>query len=70
MAGKKELSVEDLKKQIEDLKKEIAALKKQCDANAKKCDAAGKGGGGKDPRVDKIIEAISIHPKMKAIVGK
>lgn len=67
MAGKKELSVEDLKKEIEDLKKEIAALKKQCDANAKKCDAAGKGGGGKDPRVDKIIEAFEKMGKGKLV---
>ncbi len=40
----------DLKREIASLKREVAALKKQL-ASAPK-------GGGKDPRVDKLIEAI------------
>ena len=48
-------------KDIAALRKEVAALKKEL---------AKKGAGGADPRVDKIIEAISIHPKMKAIIRK
>ena len=48
-------------KDIAALKKEIAALKKELKA---------KSSGGVDPRVDKLIEAVSIHPSMKKILEK
>jgi hypothetical protein len=47
-----------LHKEIADLKKEVAALK----AELKK---APKGGGGADPRVDKVLEALKNYsPKL------
>ena len=51
----------ELKKEVEALKKEVAALKKQL-AKAAKAPA------GADPRVDKLIEAVSSHPGMKKIL--
>ena len=48
-------------KDVAALRKEIAALKKEL---------AKKSAGGADPRVTKIIEAISINPVMKRIVEK
>lgn len=43
------------------LRKEIAALKREL---------AKKPASGADPRVDKLIEAVSVHPKMKAVLEK
>ena len=60
MATKKEAVAahkhDDLLKEIATLKKEIAALQKQCDA----CCAKQAKGGGADPRVDKLIEALKL----------
>ena len=57
MATKKEAVAahkhDDLLKEIAALKKEVAALQKKCDAC---CAKQAKGGGGADPRVDKLIE--------------
>ena len=46
---------DDLLKEIAALKKEVAALQKKCDTC---CAQLAKGGGGADPRVDKLIEAL------------
>lgn len=46
---------DDLLKEIAALKKEVAALQKKCDAC---CAKQAKGGGGADPRVDKLIKAL------------
>ena len=51
---------DDLLKEVAALKKEVAALQKQCDAC---CAKLAKGGGGADPRVDKILEALKDNPK-------
>ena len=48
-------------KDIAELRREIAALK---------ATLAKKPAGGADPRVDKLVEAVSIHPGMKKIVEK
>jgi len=53
--------VEALVAEVAALKAEVAALKKEL---------AKKSAGGADPRVDKLIEAVSIHPRMKKIVEK
>ena len=67
MATKKE-AAHDCKKDCEILHKEIAALKKEVAALQKKCDACcakqAKGGGGADPRVDKILKALEASPKI------
>jgi len=56
MPAKKEITVEDLQKEIAALKKEIAALKKELKA---------KPDGGADPRVDKIVDALKNYsPKL------
>ena len=57
MATKKEAAHkhDDLLKEIAALKKEVAALQKKCDAC---CAKQAKGGGGSDPRVDKILEIL------------
>ena len=47
----------DLEAQIADLKKEVAALKRALAAVKK------SGGGGADPRVDKLYEALKKSPK-------
>ena len=53
---------DDLLKEIAALKKEVAALKKQCDQC---CAKQAKGGGGADPRVDKVLEALKNYsPKL------
>ena len=67
MPAKKEESYDckvecaELKKEVASLKKEIAALKKELKA---------KSSGEKDPRVDKLIEAVSLHPSMKKVLEK
>ena len=63
MATKKsEVSVEDLQKELAALKKEVAALKREL--------GKAKSSGGADPRVDKLIEAVSLHPAMKKVLEK
>ena len=57
---------DDLLKEIAALKKEVAALQKKCDA----CCAKQAKGGGADPRVEKLIEAVSLHPAMKKVLDK
>ena len=54
-------SAAELKKEVDALKKEVAALKKQLAKVA-------KAPAGADPRVDKLIEAVSVHPTMKKIL--
>ena len=54
-----------LKKQCEDCCKQLAALKKEVAALKK-----AKSSGGSDPRVDKLIEAVSLHPSMKKVLEK
>ena len=66
MATKKEAvdahKHDDLLKEIAALKKEVAALQKKCDAC---CAKLAKGGGGADPRVDKVLEALKNYsPKL------
>ena len=46
--------------------KDIAALRKE--VAALKAAIAKRPSGGVDPRIDKLIEAVSIHPAMKRIV--
>ena len=48
----------DLEKELAALKKEVAALKKELEA-AKKAKSSG---GGADPRVDVLIEALTKNP--------
>jgi len=62
MPTKKE-AVHDCKKDCELLHKEIAALKKEVAALKTELKKAPKGGGGVDPRVDKLIEALKDNPK-------
>jgi len=45
-----------------DLEKELAALKKEVAALKKELASAKKSGGGADPRIEKVIEALSKHP--------
>ena len=66
MATKKEAAAHDCKKDCELLHKEIAALKKEVAALKAELKKAPKGGGGADPRLDKLIEYI----KLGAIQGK
>ena len=63
MAIKKE-SAHDCKKDCELLHKEIAALKKEIAALKAELKKAPKGGGGADPRVDKILKALEASPKI------
>lgn len=56
--AKKEEVAHDCKKDCELLHKEIAALKKEVQALKAELKKAPKGGGGADPRVNKIIEAL------------
>tara|TARA_B100000674_G_scaffold366570_1_gene309215 strand:- start:945 stop:1172 length:228 start_codon:yes stop_codon:yes gene_type:complete len=58
MATKKEAAAHDCKKDCELLHKEVAALKKEIAALKAELKKAPKGGGGADPRVDKIIKAL------------
>ena len=59
MPTKKEAeAAHDCKKDCELLHKEIAALKKEIAALQAELKKAPKGGGGADPRVDKVIEAL------------
>ena len=53
---------DDLLKEIAALKKEIAALQKKCEAC---CAKLAKGGGGADPRVDKLLEYFKSNPNVK-----
>ena len=46
--------------------RDIAALRKE--VAALRAALAKRPSGGLDPRVDKLIEAVSIHPVMKRIV--
>ena len=55
MATKKEAAAHDCKKDCELLHKEVAALKKEVAALKAELKKAPKGGGGADPRVDKLI---------------
>ena len=52
----------DLEKEVAELRKEVAALKAQL---AKR---PARGSGGADPRISKIIEALSINPAMKRVL--
>ena len=64
MPTKKEAE-HDCKKDCELLHKEIAALKKEIAALKSELKKAPKGGGGADPRVDKILEALEKMGKGK-----
>jgi len=55
-----EVDVAALLAEVVALRKEVAALKRE----VSKRPAA----GGNDPRLDKVIEALSINPVMKRIV--
>jgi len=56
----------DLEKELAALKKELASVKKELESVKK----AKSSGGGADPRVDKILEAIKASPKiLKAYQG-
>ena len=67
-AVKKEAS-HDCKKDCELLHKEIAALKKEVASLKAELKKAPKGGGGSDPRVDQLIEALrSESPRFKKCV--
>ena len=59
MATKKEAAAHDCKKDCELLHKEIAALKKEVQALKTELKKAPKGGGGADPRVEKLIEVLA-----------
>jgi uncharacterized small protein (DUF1192 family) len=61
--AKKEEAAHDCKKDCELLHKEIAALKKEVAALKAELKKAPKGGGGADPRVDKLIEVLKDNPK-------
>ena len=62
--AKKEAAAEhDCKKDCEILHKEIAALKKEIAALKVQLKKAPKGGGGADPRVDKLIKALLGYEK-------
>ena len=63
MPTKKEEAAHDCKKDCELLHKEIAALKKEVAVLKAELKKAPKGGGGADPRVDKLIEALKDNPK-------
>ena len=57
--AKKEAAAHDCKKDCELLHKEVAALKKEIAALKAELKKAPKGGGGgADPRVDKLIETL------------
>ena len=58
MATKKEEAAHDCKKDCELLHKQIVELKKEVQALKAELKKAPKGGGGADPRVDKVIEAL------------
>jgi uncharacterized small protein (DUF1192 family) len=58
MATKKEAAAHDCKKDCELLHKEIAALKKEIAALKAELKKAPKGGGGADPRVEKLITFV------------
>ena len=62
---KREEAAHDCKKDCELLHKEIAALKKEVQALKAELKKAPKGGGGADPRVDKVLEALKNYsPKL------
>lgn len=61
MPTKREEAAHDCKKDCELLHKEIAALKKEVASLKAELKKAPKGGGGADPRVDKILEVIKTH---------
>ena len=56
--AKKEEAAHDCKKDCELLHKEVAALKKEVQALQAELKKAPKGGGGADPRVDKLVKFI------------
>ena len=65
MPTKREEAAHDCKKACELLHKEIAALKKEVQALKAELKKAPKGGGGADPRVDKVLEALKNYsPKL------
>jgi len=65
MPTKREEAAHDCKKDCELLHKEIAALKKEVAALKAELKKAPKGGGGADPRVDKVLEALKNYsPKL------
>ena len=69
MAVAKKEAAHDCKKDCELLHKEIAALKKEIAALKSELKKAPKGGGGADPRVDKLIEALrGESPRFKKCV--
>ena len=70
MAIKKEAAAHDCKKDCELLHKEVAALKKEIAALKAELKKAPKGGGGADPRVDKILEALLSHPNLSVYLKK
>ena len=65
--AKKE-AAHDCKKDCELLHKEIAALKKEVAALKAELKKAPKGGGGADPRVDKLIDALKVSARMQRLL--
>jgi uncharacterized small protein (DUF1192 family) len=61
MPTKKEEAAHDCKKDCELLHKEIAALKKEVQALKAELKKAPKGGGGADPRVEKLVQLIKLQ---------
>lgn len=69
MATKKEntsaeAEAHDCKADCAELHKQIAELKKEVSALQAEIKKAPKGGGGADPRVDKILKALEASPKI------
>ena len=64
MATKKEAAAHDCKKDCELLHKEVAALKKEIASLKAELKKAPKGGGGADPRVDKLLEYFKASSKV------
>ena len=62
--AKKEEAAHDCKADCAELHKQIAELKKEVAALQAELKKAPKGGGGADPRVDKILKALETSPKI------
>ena len=61
MPVKKSEATHDCKAECADLYKQLAALKKEVAALKAELKKAPKGGGGADPRVDKLINILKDH---------
>jgi len=66
--AKKE-AAHDCKAECAELHKQLAALKKEIAALKAELKKAPKGGGGADPRVEKLIEVLkSQHPRTQKLL--